>query len=234
MHYVVGDVHGAGAELVALLEKVKFLLGRDHLCLVGDVFDRGLRPGLVWDAIHALNPIMLEGNHERKMRNFLIGKIPDVPTHYHFALQLLEQHGVTRPALLTFLNSLPLVVEFGGIIVAHAGVNLTDPLRPDADANIYGHLRADEPSSMPPKADGKAYWFDQYEGDRLVIYGHLVSKDGLVRVRRNSIGIDTAACHGGPLTAYCVETGEIIQYQSGHNQWIEVKRRWREQQSDSR
>lgn len=52
-------------------------------------------------------------------------------------------------------------------------------------------------------------WYDHYYGDKLVIYGHY-AVDGL-RIRPNTIGLDSGCVFGGHLTAYCYETGEIWQ-----------------------
>ena len=52
-------------------------------------------------------------------------------------------------------------------------------------------------------------WYDSYIGTKPVIYGHWAA-EGL-RIRSNTIGIDTGCCFGGALTAYCLESGEIWQ-----------------------
>jgi hypothetical protein len=43
---IVGDVHGCLEELKALLKKVKFREGRDHLILTGDIVAKGKAPSI--------------------------------------------------------------------------------------------------------------------------------------------------------------------------------------------
>ncbi|MBS9783920.1 hypothetical protein KGV55_01070, partial [Candidatus Gracilibacteria bacterium] len=52
-------------------------------------------------------------------------------------------------------------------------------------------------------------WYEYYKGEKPIIYGHW-SVDGL-RIRKNTIGLDTGCCFGGHLTAYCFETGDFWQ-----------------------
>lgn len=56
--------------------------------------------------------------------------------------------------------------------------------------------------------DGRP-WYESYTGTKPIIYGHWAA-EGL-RIRSNTIGIDTGCCFGGALTAYCLESGEIWQ-----------------------
>lgn len=52
-------------------------------------------------------------------------------------------------------------------------------------------------------------WYEHYYGEKPIIYGHWAA-DGL-RIRKNTIGLDTGCVFGGHLTAYCFETQEIWQ-----------------------
>lgn len=220
-HYVIGDVHGAGLELDALLCKISPTTD-DQVILVGDVFDRGEYGHEVWRIIEQTKAIVFLGNHERKMHQFLTGQRDSLPYHYYWAINNLLQHGVELQQLVDFLGTLPLVKQFEAgtpFIVAHAGVIVDDPLREDISMNVYGNLR--EPMPRPSPGDPKKYWWDDYAGDVPVYYGHLVSHDGLPRIRRspsgkiNSAGLDTAVVHGGNITAACPETLEFFQHKSG-------------------
>jgi len=223
-HYIFGDVHGSGAELNALIQKIS-PKAEDELILVGDVFDRGFQGGIVWRLIQDLHITVIRGNHEQKMLQFLKGERPQgVPLHYHWILNELINvtKVVTKKDLIDYLDSLPLLIERGGALVAHAGINILNPKEPNVSCNVYGN-----PTPDNRKRDQK--WWLQYEGNQMVVYGHLVTPNGLPmftknsRGRINSVCIDTAVVHGGNLTSYCIETKEVIQYRSGINHYHKMK-----------
>jgi serine/threonine protein phosphatase 1 len=233
---VIGDIHGAGQELVALLSNFEYEIAEDHyghidFVFLGDLFDRARHGHLVWDTIQKYKVKCLMGNHERKMLSFLKGQRDTVPPHYYWAIKNLNDHGVSKDALVGFLEGLPTILvsrqdvnRMGGrvvlsgqstllpsdIILVHAGVNVENVLDPDPSYTVYGKFK---PKEMHD-------WWDVYNGENLVVYGHLAAEDGYPRLRHRgdravSIGIDTGACHGGSLTAYCLETGSFISYRSG-------------------
>jgi serine/threonine protein phosphatase 1 len=228
-HYVIGDVHGCGEELRALIGKIG-PKSADKIILVGDVFDRARHGHLVYDLIRTYDMDVLLGNHELKMLNYLEGRRSWVPPHYTWALNNLYDHSISMGLIHGFLKALPLIKQYaahegaGGFLVAHAGVNPADPACEDLSYNVYGKLKADAPMPRPAPGDGQKYWWDDYTGPKTVYYGHLVTHDNLPRFRKIldepldrvvSVGLDTAVCHGGPLTAICVETGEVFQHRSG-------------------
>jgi len=222
--FVCSDTHGAGLELEALLRQIK-LDSNDTLIMAGDNFDRACHGHLVWNVIHRKSPttshlknpvICLLGNHEAKMMKFLSGyrAANKVPPHYHWCIKNLEAHGVSQKELLDFCRSLRFlhVIEDHKTIIAHAGVDIENPLRPNESFNVYcGGMNAN------------TKWWDLYNGPYKVVYGHLTEQDYSVRYKFNSIGIDTATCHGGPCTAYEVETGTIHQFKSGIDWAQELK-----------
>lgn len=97
-----------------------------------------------------------------------------------------------------WLLSLPTVIESDDWILIHGGIH------PD-----YGVDTPTEIATLLRTLDDGVPWYDHYYGDKLVIYGHYAI-DGL-RIRPNTIGLDSGCCFGGHLTAYCYETGEIWQ-----------------------
>jgi serine/threonine protein phosphatase 1 len=227
--FVVGDIHGAGLELEVLLEKMSPSTD-DRILLVGDLFDRGLHAVKVWELIvqHRIKSFL--GNHEAKMSAYLQGRYSYLPPHYYVAMNLLVESGVAPNELAMFLQSLPLLEDYGHFIVTHAGVRLDNPSIPDNSANVYGSLPPDQAMPIPEDGDGKKYWWDGYQGDKLIIYGHLVTRDNLPRIRRrafdkriNSVGLDTAAVHGGALTGICVEDFKFFSHRSGVDWGKQVK-----------
>jgi hypothetical protein len=223
MQYILADLHGCGEELIALLAQIKFDPAHDQLYLVGDCFDRGPTPQLVWQIIHQYHATVNLGNHEVKMLSYLRGQRDYVPAHYHYALHTLTAHGIKWEKVANFIEGLPLLVHLNdsAVIVTHGGVALHNPFAPNVDANVYGHCVWNK---RPPNRGGN-FWWDKYTREKpFIVYGHLVSEDDTARRRKNSIGIDTGVVHGHSLTAYCVETDEVHQYASGINHFALLKR----------
>lgn len=211
--YVFGDIHGAGLELSTLISNLN-LNEDDRLVFVGDLFDRGLHGHVVWDIVNRKskltsflkNPILsVAGNHEVKFVNYLKEnrKKEMMPIHYLWFLDRIYKHGVKKEEFLNYCESLPYLLNINDNIIVHGGIKLTNPYEPDFSSNVYG-----------VKEDG-VYWWDKYQGDKTIIYGHLGERDHSVRVRHNSYGIDTGIVFGGYVTAYCLEDKKIYSHRSG-------------------
>ena len=70
-HYVMGDIHGEADRFHAMLEKICFS-EEDTLILLGDVIDRGPDGiALLLEIMEMPNVIMLLGNHEYMMLQYL-------------------------------------------------------------------------------------------------------------------------------------------------------------------
>lgn len=52
-------------------------------------------------------------------------------------------------------------------------------------------------------------WYEIYIGTKKVVYGHWGAQR--LMVRENTIGIDSGCVYGGELSAYILETSEIVQ-----------------------
>lgn len=226
-HYIFGDLHSSGIELNHLIKHVIKVKSEDQLILVGDQFDRGIHGHIVWNLIQEYNIKSVLGNHEKKWLDFMLGKRNWLPQHYYWAMNDLYDHGVGPEKLTKYFQSLPLMIKVDNNIIVHAGVDVNNPYQESESWNVYGNLK--EPMPQPKDSD-KGYWWDKYLDDPVVIYGHLVCENNIPRIRHslsgkvNSIGIDTATCHGGPCTAVCLETQEIFQYCSGIDYYTPLKK----------
>ena len=70
-HYVMGDIHGEADRFHAMLKKIQFSAD-DILILLGDVIDRGPDGiALLLEIMEMPNVIMLLGNHEYMMLQYL-------------------------------------------------------------------------------------------------------------------------------------------------------------------
>ena len=232
--WVFGDIHGAGLETEKLINIINFSYPHNRFVFVGDAIDRGKHGHIVWKLIKKYDIPVCLGNHENKMIQFLSGEREYLPKHYYWALNNLVQNDVDIEEFYEWLISLPLLIPSENnskkYIITHAGVNLKDPYKTDISANVYGNLDSEKAMPKPKDRDKEVFWWDMYDKEQIIIYGHLVTQDNALRIRRNfnghlnSIGIDTAVVHGGNITAYCLENGVTVQYCSGKDWFGELKK----------
>lgn len=186
-HWVIGDVHGCADSLCDLLG---LLPANDRLILCGDVINRGPEiersMELAWSLVSSGRGVWLMGNHEFKLARALrLGTwkaqrdLAGCDTYRHLGDGLCRQW-------LERLEQLPLAYWGRGWVATHAGF---------------------DPHTWEPDLSVREPFWEHYDGRfGEVIVGHTPSS----RVHRrpnNIITIDTGACYGGTLTAYCPETG---------------------------
>lgn len=192
-HWVIGDIHGCAEALATLVAQ---LPPADRLIFCGDLINRG--PGIVaamdlaWHLVDSGRAVWLRGNHEQEL-------LTDLGRGDWQALQALagcdtyRQLGDRRcRAWLERLHTLPLAYWGHGWVATHAGF---DPV-----------------SWQPHLSIRLAFWqaYDGRFGD--VVVGHTPGP-GIRRIGHDQkiVMIDTGACYGGQLTAYCPETGRSLK-----------------------
>ncbi len=188
-HWVIGDVHGCDQ---ALLELVNRLPRGDRLVLLGDVINRGPRVeasmDIAWGLVRSGRAVWLMGNHEWRLVRDLGRSDAGARRNLERCLayrqlgdQRCRQWGVR-------LAQLPFLYRGDGWVATHAGF---DPHTWEPHLTIR----------MP-------FWqaYDGRFGD--VVVGHTPGP-GVRRLGRIVL-IDTGACYGGQLTAYCPQTGQVV------------------------
>ncbi len=191
-HWVIGDVHGCADALQRLLT---LLPARDRLVFCGDVINRGsgieTAMELVWDLVRSDRAVWLKGNHERDLVALLDAGTASSQQDLN-GCDTYRQLGDTRcRQWRDRLDRLPLAYWGNGWVATHAGFS---PLNWQPDLNVR-----------------LAFWqaYDGRFGE--VIVGHTPGP-GLRRVG-SIVLLDSGACYGGQLMAYCPETGETRQVQ---------------------
>ncbi|MCP9818496.1 metallophosphoesterase [Synechococcus sp. Cruz-9H2] len=209
-HWVIGDVHGCATALQDLITRLPL---SDRLIFCGDLINRGPQIErtliLAWDLVGQGRAVWLRGNHEQSLLKALSrrrGTSTSDP-----ALEgsdTYRQLGSRQCRLWRErLEGLPLAYWGEDWVATHAGF---------------------DPSTWLPHLSIRQPFWSQYDG-RFgdVIIGHTP----VARVERSANGIvkiDTGACYGGRLSAYCPETAELISVpglRSIHSQLPALSRR---------
>jgi serine/threonine protein phosphatase 1 len=219
----IGDVHGCYDELMELVEKI-WLTPEDYLYFVGDLINKWPKSIEVVEYVRDRpNTWSVIGNHEYfpLISSEEVEKITNESSHLsdehkswvhaqyersHEIREVMEQRGHRE-----WLTSLPHIIERDAFILVHGG------LHPDYWVNTPLEV-----ATLIRLIDGKP-WYESYSGTKPVIYGHWAI-DGL-RIRPNTIWLDSGCCFGWHLTAYCLEDREIWQVRA--NQISKIPEHWK-------
>ena len=99
-------------------------------------------------------------------------------------------------------------MEEDTFIVSHAGLiphSNQEAFPPEVRTRIryWNHLRNEIGSEEDTP------WYDYYTGEKPVIYGHWATQK--LNIRHNTIGLDSGCLYGGKLSAYILESKEVVQ-----------------------
>ncbi|MFQ6540079.1 MULTISPECIES: metallophosphoesterase [Aphanothece] len=187
-HWVIGDVHGCADALQRLIQS---LPPTDRLVLCGDVINRGPQiehtMELAWSLVTSGRGVWLQGNHEANLVAAL--RRGDWMAQQALAgCDTYRQLGDRRCRLwLDRLAALPLTYGGPGWVATHAGF---------------------DPDTWEPSLTVRKPFWEAYDGRYgEVIIAHTPDKVVRRKARGRIVMIDTGACYGGTLSAYCPETG---------------------------
>jgi Calcineurin-like phosphoesterase len=222
--YAVGDIHGRRDKLDALLEVLELRPG-DRLVFLGDYVDRGSDSRAVVDRLVDLareRPcVFLMGNHESMFLDFIgwrgrnyFGREVFLAnggseTLLSYGFDAIDPACAAKPELPSgheaFFRSLRLSHLEGDYLFVHAGLG-----RALASGTDLGWaLRQAGPEEL---LWDRSTVDAPHELGVTIVYGHTPSPD--LQVRWNppySIGIDTGAVYGGPLTAIRLPGETLVQ-----------------------
>ena len=224
MLYAVGDIHGELEKLEELLDELPLREG-DRLVFLGDYVDRGPDSFGVVERLIRLQRqwpcVFLLGNHESMFLDFLgwtddayfggdaflmNGGDRTLATYGYFDRDKPDRESFRIPKTHEdFLLGCKLHHSEGDYLFVHAGLGRSLLAHDDVDFALR-------------KARPEDLLWDRTSADlphRLgvtVVYGHTPSEDFQVRWNAPfSIGIDTGAVYGGPLTAIRLPDETLFQ-----------------------
>lgn len=202
---VVGDIHGCYDELLDLLEKIAFR-SDDRLVSVGDLIVKGWKNREVLELFIADKRFSaVLGNHDRKMLRYWQGKKVSLKRAHENAIAELESD---RERYAAYLDSLPLVIELDDHLVVHAGVRPGVHIREQSVEDLT-ELRTLSPDRTSREGTP---WYAAYAGEKTVLFGHWPAAEP--RRGPHALGLDTGCVYGYQLTAYIIETGELVSIEA--------------------
>ncbi len=234
---IIGDVHGCGDELEALLGRLGYVStaldtgnslwgnrayvhpeGRKAIFL-GDLVDRGPRivdtVRLVRNMVYCGSALCVPGNHDMKLLRKLLGK--DVQITHGLANSLAEIDALPneirepfRKELADFLESLVshYVLDEGKLVVAHAGMKAEMQGRASRKVRDFALYGDTTGETDVFGLPVRHNWAAEYRGPAMVVYGHTPVPEP--EWLNRTVNIDTGCVFGGKLTALRYPEREFV------------------------
>ncbi len=191
----IWDIHWCYDELLLLLEKINYKKDKDNLYFVWDMINKWNYSYEVLDFAYRNNVICIKWNHELWFLDFNKWQKEEYRNNIYEELQTKLNKNTE---LFNFLNNLPLYIEKDDFILLHWWlIN---------NKSIENHT--------PDEITNTRYienipWYKLYKGDKKIIYGHWAVD--WIQKRKKTIWLDSACVYWWYLSAYILETDEIIQ-----------------------
>ncbi|MCR9144166.1 MAG: metallophosphoesterase [bacterium] len=201
----IGDVHGCLPELEAMIERLA-PTADDRVILLGDLINRGPDSAGVVRFVAERGFECLMGNHDHEF----ISDPDGSPAHRELARAI-------GPELCEWMARRPLYIEDPKFLAVHAGVQ-PGVAPADTRPGILLNIRTWDGSGERLSDSNNPPWYDFYTDSRPVFYGHWARKG--LNLRENTFGLDSGCVYGRSLSAYVLETQELIQIQAARTYYV--------------
>ena len=202
--FIVGDVHGCFNELMLLLEKAKYSPREHRLILVGDLINKGSDSFKTLNWLRKTKTETVIGNHEIKFIK-IIESNQTLPPSLE---QLKQQMGTKLYDWIEWIKTWPVYIETEDFLVVHGGM-IPGEHPSQSKPEYLINIRCWDSNTKTIHSKGYPAWHEFYTASKLVVYGHW-AKQGL-KVKINSIGLDTGCVYGGQLTGVWLPNRKVVQ-----------------------
>ena len=201
--FVVGDVHGCPHELEALLKAAKVDPTETRIFFIGDLINKGPDSVEVMKLFHDWKAEAIWGNHEYA----LVKQAQDFWKKSPIYHRMKNEFSDSFEALIAELESWTPFINHPHYCLVHAGLVPGRPLS-KGDADLLVTIRTWDGVGVNIKNPANPSWFDLYEDDKLVVFGHWAALGGVWR--RNVVGLDTGCVYGGRLTGLLLPERRLV------------------------
>jgi bis(5'-nucleosyl)-tetraphosphatase (symmetrical) len=240
VRWIVGDLQGCARELEALLREVDFREGKDELWCAGDLINRGPASLEVLRLWRSVGGKAVLGNHEVYALSVHAGNWPRKEDTLQALFDAPDADELLASLrALPLLAHLPRGEGEREHWLVHAGLRAswTDlhavAARINADPHDQTWLEAPDtkfstrvrcvdaagemlrfPGKPEDRPAGSEPW-ENFREERTdpswIVHGHWAWRGHYVNEAARVIGLDSGCVYGGPLTAYCVESADVVQ-----------------------
>lgn len=205
--FIIGDIHGCFDELMCLLKKANYNSKSHRLILLGDVINKGPHSLKVLSWVRDQKVDSLIGNHELKFIQAIKKGLP-LPVALD---KLRKDMGESLEDWLNWMDTWPVYIEEEDFLAVHGGVIPGEHPR-ESKKEYLVNIRYWDGKGVDMKNPSYPAWHDIYTGSKLVVYAHW-AQQGL-KIKKNSIGIDTGCVYGGQLTGIWLPERQLVQISS--------------------
>jgi diadenosine tetraphosphatase ApaH/serine/threonine PP2A family protein phosphatase len=198
---VVGDIHGCYDELISLLELVG-LKADDRIVAVGDLITKGPKSREVLELFRTDKRFRsVLGNHDLALLKYWRGEAKSLKNSQVITAAELDSDSQLYSQ---FLQSLPLTIDLDSHLVVHAG------LRPGVDLDKQSAEDLTEIRTLGQDRTSRdgIRWYEVYDSEPTVLFGHWPTREPIRAA--HAIGLDTGCVYGNRLTAYIIDTDELV------------------------
>lgn len=198
----IWDIHGCYTEFSLLVKKLE-IQNHDSVYILGDMINKGPESFQVLEYIYKqLNFTAILWNHEVNFLLYKQGRRTPVSKASRNCWATLIKKLKDFPEIEKWLENLPLFIEKNNFICFHWGKMPNKALKTHSAEEITNLRLLDD--NIP--------WYKKYNNNKMAIYWHW-AVEGL-QIRKNTIGLDSGCAYGWCLSAYILESWEVIQQKS--------------------
>lgn len=203
----IWDIHWCFDELELLIEKLS-ISKKDTIYFTGDYINK-------WPKSFKVLKFLYKNQNQYKwvLWNRDLDFLKKLSWKSKIKLTKLEKELSEKleknPKILKYYKSIPLYIKTPEFILVHAWVTPGKKLKEHTKKELTTLRKID-----------KEPWYKYYDWSKKIIYGHWAVNG--IHIGKNVVWLDSWCCYWGFLTAYTLETGELIQ-QSALKKYSTIK-----------